>query len=142
MYDDKVTDAAANMASSAINATRSAMSTVLDALNGDIDAQPTIRPVVDLSDVQTGADAINGLFNSAQTMGVQSNLNAIGSRMNAMRQNGSNDDVVLAINKLRDKLDGLGNTYNTVNGVTYDDGSTVTDAVETLVRYKKIGRRV
>lgn len=142
MYDDKVTDAAANMASSAINATRSAMSTVLDALNGDIDAQPTIRPVVDLSDVQTGADAINGLFNSAQTMGVQSNLNAIGSRMNAMRQNGSNDDVVLAINKLRDKLDGLGNTYNTVNGVTYDDGSNVTDAVETLVRYAKIGRRV
>ena len=142
MLSSEVTGAVGSMASSAINTTRSAMTTVLDALNGDIDAQPTIRPVVDLSDVQTGADAINGLFNSAQTVGVQTNLRAIGSTMNAMSQNGKNDDVISAINKLRDKLDGVGNTYNTVNGITYDDGSNVTNAVETLVRYAKIGRRV
>ena len=142
MLGGEVTGAVDSMASSAINATRSAMTTVLDALNGDMDTQPTIRPVVDLSDVQTGADAINGLLNGAQTVGVQSNLRAIGSTMNAMSQNGKNDDVISAINKLRDKLDGVGNTYNTVNGVTYDDGSNVTDAVETLVRYARIGRRV
>jgi tape measure domain-containing protein len=142
MLAGEVTGAVSGMAFSAINTTRSAMSTVLDAMNTDMDTQPTIRPVVDLSDVQTGADAINGMLNGAQRIGVQSNLGAIGSTMNALRQNGNNDDIIYAINKLRDKLDGIGNTYNTVNGLTYDDGSNVTDAVETLVRYAKIGRRV
>ena len=142
MLDGEVTGAVKGMASSAINTTRTAMSKVLDAINTDMDAQPTIRPVVDLSDVQTGANAINGLFNTAQSVGVQANLNAIGYSMNAMRQNGKNYDVISAINKLNDKLDGVGNTYNTINGVTYDDGSNVTDAIETLVRYAKIGGRV
>ena len=138
----KSTDAAEGMATSAMNTTRTAMSKVLDAINTDMDAQPTIRPVVDLSDVQTGVNAINGLFNTTKSVGVQANLNAIGYSMNAMRQNGKNDDVISAINKLNDKLDGVGNTYNTINGVTYDDGSNVTDAIETLVRYAKIGGRV
>ena len=138
----KSTDAADGMATSAMNTTRTAMSKVLDAINTDMDAQPTIRPVVDLSDVQTGVNAINGLFNTTKFVGVQANLNAIGHSMNAMRQNGKNDDVISAINKLNDKLDGVGNTYNTINGVTYDDGSNVTDAIETLVRYAKIGGRV
>ena len=141
-YSDLSTKAASDMASSAINTTRTAMAKVLDAINTDMDAQPTIRPVVDLSNVQTGVNAINGLFNTAQSVGVQANLNAIGYSMNAMRQNGKNDDVISAINKLNDKLDGVGNTYNTINGVTYDDGSNVTDAIETLVRYAKIGGRV
>ena len=138
----KSTDAAEGMATSAMNTTRTAMSKVLDAINTDMDAQPTIRPVVDLSDVQTGVNAINGLFNTTKSVGVQANLNAIGYSMNAMRQNGKNDDVISAINKLNDKLDGVGNTYNTINGVTYDDGSNVADAIETLVRYAKIGGRV
>ena len=142
MLAGEVTGAVSGMAFSAINTTRSAMSTVLDAMSTDMDTQPTIRPVIDLSDVQTGADAINGLLNDTHRIGVQSNLGAIGSTMNALRQNGNNDDIIYAINKLRDKLDGIGNTYNTVNGLTYDDGSNVTDAVETLVRYAKIGRRV
>ena len=138
----KSTDAAEGMATSAMNTTRTAMSKVLDAINTGMDSQPTIRPVVDLSDVQTGVNAINGLFNTTKSVGVQANLNAIGYSMNAMRQNGKNDDVISAINKLNDKLDGVGNTYNTINGVTYDDGSNVTDAIETLVRYAKIGGRV
>ena len=142
MLAGEVTGAVSGMAFSAINTTRSAMSTVLDAMSTDMDTQPTIRPVIDLSDVQTGADAINGLLNDTHRIGVQSNLGAIGSTMNALRQNGNNDDIIYAINKLRDKLDGIGNTYNTVNGLTYDDSSNVTDAVETLVRYAKIGRRV
>ena len=142
MLAGEVTGAVSGMAFSAINTTRSAMSTVLDAMSTDMDTQPTIRPVIDLSDVQTGADAINGLLNDTHRIGIQSNLGAIGSTMNALRQNGNNDDIIYAINKLRDKLDGIGNTYNTVNGLTYDDGSNVTDAVETLVRYAKIGRRV
>ena len=139
---DAATSSAYNMANSVIENVQKAISIAGDLFSSNADVQPTIRPVVDLSNVQTGVNAINGLFNTAQSVRVQANLNAIGHSMNAMRQNGKNDDVISAINKLNDKLDGVGNTYNTINGVTYDDGSNVTDAIETLVRYAKIGGRV
>ena len=130
------------MASTAINTTRSAMSAVLDALNADMDAQPTIRPVVDLSDVRTGAAAVHGMFNGLQTVGVRSNLNAINATMNAKLQNGANDDIISAINKLNDGLENnRGDVYN-FGDFTYDDGAGINDAVQTLVRAARMGRRV
>ena len=126
----------------AVNAPRSAMTSILDSLNSDIDAQPTIRPVIDLTDVQTGANALNGMFNGVQTIGVRSNLNAINSAINAKLQNGSNDDVISAIDKLRGSLEtNRGDVYN-FGDFTYDDGDNISDAVRTLVRAAKMGRRV
>ena len=137
-----VYNASEDMGAKAVNATRSAMTNILNALNSDMDAQPTIRPVVDLTDIRTGANAINGMLNGAQTIGVRSNLNAINYAMNAKLQNGSNDDVISAINKLRDGLEtNRGDVYN-FGDFTYDDGDNISDAVRTLVRAAKMGRRV
>lgn len=139
---NKVNASVTEMASSAINSGKKAMAIVLDALNSDIDSQPTIRPVVDLTDVKTGASAISGMFNGVQTVGVRSNLGAISTTMNAKLQNGSNDDIISAINKLNDNLENnRGDTYHFGN-FTYDDGSNINDAVQTLVRAAIIGRRV
>lgn len=142
MLGGDVKQSVTDMASTAIKSTRSTMGTILDALSADMDAQPTIRPVVDLTDVRTGANAINGMLNGAQTIGVRSNLNAINYAMNAKLQNGSNDDVISAINKLRDGLEtNRGDVYN-FGDFTYDDGDNISDAVRTLVRAAKMGRRV
>ena len=142
MLGGEVEKSVTGMASSAINTTRSAMANVLDALNNDMDTQPRIRPVVDLSNVQTGVNAINGMFDGVQTVGISSSFNAINASMNRKLQNGTNDDVVSAINKLRVGLDNnRGDTYN-FGDFTYDSGSEVADAVGTLIRYARIGRRV
>lgn len=142
MFGGDIKDSIDGMASTAIKSTNSTMSIILDALSGDMNAQPTIRPVVDLSDVKTGAAAVNGMFDGIQTVGVRSNLNAINSTMNAKLQNGSNDDVISAINKLGTQLESSrGDTYN-FGDFTYDNGSEVADAIGTLIRYAKIGRRV
>ena len=142
MLGGEVEKSVTGMASSAINTTRSAMVNVLDALNNDMDTQPRIRPVVDLSNVQTGVNAINGMFDGVQTVGISSSFNAINASMNRKLQNGTNDDVVSAINKLRVGLDNnRGDTYN-FGDFTYDSGSEVADAVGTLIRYARIGRRV
>ena len=139
---DIATNSASNMASSVIGNVQNAISKAGDMLSANVDAQPTIKPIVDLSEVRRGANAISGIFGSGPSVGVMANVNAISSSMNSRSQNGNNSEVVSAINKLRDKLDGVGNTYNTINGVTYDDGSSIADAIETLVRYAKIGERV
>ena len=118
-----------------------AISKIKDAVNTDIDSQPTIRPVLDLSDVTSGASIISGLFDTP-SIGVKSNLSAISSMMSERNQNGVDTEIVSAINKLRNDLGNIkGNTYN-VNGITYDDGSNIANAVETLVRASVMERRM
>ena len=142
MFGNKVDNAVSGMASTAITSTRSAMTTVLDALNADMDAQPTIRPVIDLTDVKTGANAIGSLLNTENTVGVMTNIGAVSSIMNGRHQNGSESEVVSAINRLRKDLGNVGNTTYTVGNITYDDGSNVSEAVRSLVRAARTERRV
>jgi hypothetical protein len=116
-----------------------AISRVSEVIENGIDSQPTIRPVLDLSEVESGVGAIGSMLNSP-SVGVLSNIGAISSTIGTKNQN-DNSDVVSAINKLRNDLGNTGgDTYN-VNGVTYDDGSEVSDAVKSLVRAARVERR-
>ena len=104
-----------------------------------IDDEFTIRPVLDLSNVRSGAAAINGMF-GVPSLGVSANLNAISSGMRTYRQNGG-EDVISAIDRLGKNLGNTsGDTYN-INGITYDNGTEIQEAVSTLVRAARIERR-
>ena len=120
----------------------SAVARVSDLVESGIDSTPTIRPVLDLTDVKAGADSIGSMIGINPSIGVLSTVGSINSTMNQRSQNGVNDEVVSAINRLRKDLGNVGgNTYN-INGVTYDDGTNVSNAVEALVRAVKIEGRV
>jgi hypothetical protein len=137
-----VTNSSRNMSNVAVDNVRSSISRIASIISSDIDTQPTIRPVLDLSDVRSGANSLSNMFGADATVGVRANVGAISAMMNGRSQNGVNDEVVSAINKLRKDLANVGNTTYSINGVTYDDGSNVTDAVRTIVRAAKIERRV
>ena len=129
-----------SMTKSAINGTKDAISRIASIVTNDIDAQPTIRPVLDLSDVRSGANAIGNMLNGRTLSIATRNVGTINSMMK-YNQNGANSDVISAIEDLGRKLGNTnGNTYN-INGITYDDGSGVSDAIETLIRAAKIERR-
>ena len=102
------------------------------------DSSPTIRPVVDMTDIKKQANSISTLF-SDPLMSSTGNIRAIRTIVDN-RQNG-NDDIVSSINKLRKDLGNVGNTYNSINGITYDNGSEISEAVGTLVRAARIERR-
>lgn len=57
--------------------------------------------------------------------------------------NGVSDDIINAIDKLRKDIHDLdkGATY-TINGITYDDGSNINNAIQALIRAARIERRV
>lgn len=135
-YTDTAYSESYSMADQASKGLTSAISKVNDILNDGTTNQPMIRPVLDLSDVENEAGRISGLFNN---VGIGSNLNAISIGMRQNRQNG-NGEVVSAINKLGSNLGKSGDTYN-INGVTYDNGSEVQNAVEVLIRAANIERR-
>ena len=140
-FSSKVYDTAKSVGSDTIDGMSSAISKISELINGDMDMQPTIRPVVDLSDVQTGVGAIAAMMPTGGTIGISGGFNTIATMMNRSRQNGNNDEVISAINKLDKSLNGLSKpTYN-VGGITYDDGSAVSDAVQELIRAARIDRR-
>lgn len=139
-FTGRVKSASSAMANTAVDGTRNAIASIVDIIDSSVDTQPTIRPVLDLSDVEAGAGRLNGMFSMQPAVAAMANVGAI-STMMSNNQNGSGSDVVSAIKDLGRKITAMsGNSYN-VNGVTYDDGSNVGNAVGSLVRAIRMERR-
>lgn len=111
----------------------------------NIDSQPTIRPVIDMSAIEAGADDINKLFSTRQMVSVggvaNANVSSISSMMGATRISATNDDVVSAIDSLKKTITKSSGETNVINGITYDDGSNITNAVKSIIRAAKVERR-
>lgn len=130
-----------SMSNDAIGSASKVLSNVTAALTDDVNTQPTIRPIVDLSNVENSSDAISNMLAMDPTVSAFSNVHSISAMMNR-NQNGANDDVVSAIKDLGKTIGkASGDTYQ-INGITYDSGSEVSDAIQTLIRASIIeGRR-
>lgn len=135
----RVANSAASLADSAISNVRDSISKIANAVNDNIDAQPTIRPVLDLSNVEAGARSLNGMLDGSQ---LSASLSGDMSRSIGTIQNGNNNGELLsAIKDLQGNVGNSGDTYQ-INGITYDDGSAISSAVQTLIRAAKIERRM
>ena len=140
-YETKSYKSASSMAESAKLGLSRAISKIKTIIDNGIDSQPTIRPVLDLTDISSGTNSINDMLSLTPSIGVMSNISSINSMMNS-RKAGVNDDVISAIEDLGRKIGNTsGNTY-TINGITYDDGSDISDAIKSLVRAARIERRI
>ena len=134
-----VANSAASLADSAISNVRNSISKIANAVSDNIDAQPTIRPVLDLSNVEAGARSLNGMLDGSQ---LSASLSGDMSRSIGTIQNGNNNGELLsAIKDLQGNVGNSGDTYQ-INGITYDDGSAISSAVQTLIRAAKIERRM
>ena len=130
-----------DMSNDVIDSASKVLSNVTAALTDDVNTQPMIRPIVDLSNVESSSDAISNMLAMDPTVSAFSNVHSISAMMNR-NQNGVNDDVVSAIKDLGKTIGkASGDTYQ-INGITYDSGSEVSDAIQTLIRASIIeGRR-
>lgn len=137
-----VRNSTSSMTKTAVSGAEIAMSRIGSVLDSDMDIQPTIRPVLDLSDIKSGAGYVNSLFKDGSTIGISANMDRLSVMMNRNDQNTGNYEIVSAINKLRADLGKLERPSYNINGITYDDGSNITEAVETLIRAARVGRRM
>ena len=137
----KSSEASTEFVKSALLGVSDAISKAKDLVENGIDAQPTIRPVLDLSDITENASKITSLFDMNPSVGVLANVGAISNGMNSGQNGKTNEDVISAINGLKDNLPKKpGDTY-TIGSITYDDGSEVSNAIKTLVRAARVERR-
>ena len=126
-----------NLARQSMDGMGKAMNQISDVITNGIDPNPTIRPVVDLSNIQNGVGAINGMFNDTAL----GNLGGISASINRKIQNGSNANVIDAIKDLKRAVSNMSGDNYSINGVTYDDGSNIADAIRTIAHAAKIERR-
>lgn len=130
-----------SMSNNAIDSASKVLSNINAVLTDDVNTQPTIRPIVDLSNVENSSDAISSMLAMDPTVSAFSNVHSISAMMNR-NQNGANNDVVSAIKDLGKTIGKTsGDTYQ-INGITYDSGSEVSEAIQTLIHASIIeGRR-
>lgn len=137
-YGTKVYNAGYDMAGEAKSGLSDAIRKVANVIDSGIDTQPTIRPVLDLSDITSGAGAISSMLDMTPSIRALGNIGTV----SPINQNGAESEIVSAIDKLRKDLGSVGNTTYQVNGITYDDGSNISDAVKSLVRAARVERRI
>ena len=77
-YTDKSYDAGASVAKSAKEGLRNAVSKIGDFIENGIDSQPTIRPLLDLSDVTEGAGRLSALLSRNQAMKISAGMDREG----------------------------------------------------------------
>lgn len=141
-YASQAKDSSKLMARSAVDGASYALTALTDMINGDIDMSPTIRPVVDMSSVNASARDMNQLLGGNINLGLSAQLNAINSRMRSRNQNSGNADVISAIAGLRKEISGISKPTYQIDGITYDDNSSISSAIETLVDAVITERRI
>ena len=114
---------------SATNIAATAMDALIQGMDDDL--TPTITPVLDMSDIRSGAKEINGIFDSAQsTIGISANLSSQSSIMqdviSALESNSKSDysSILIGMNDLRKDLAAYTNQLANLQ-VVMDSGTLV-----------------
>ena len=132
---DKVDDAVTAMTQNAVDIAASAAQSMEDALNEDWDYTPTIRPVVDLTEVWDSAEDVNSAFVGETPMELDSSLTArlakdadreyrIQNGTGTDARTGRDAELLNAVSRLGDHMDAVGESIRGMK-VVMDGRKTV-----------------
>ena len=74
-YEDKAYDVSSDMATAAKTGLGNAISKIKDFITNGIDAEPTIRPVLDLSNVESRIGKLNTMLSRTQALSISASMN-------------------------------------------------------------------
>ncbi len=131
-----VTQSATYMSKDALRALSTAVSMANDMTNDLAPVSPVITPSVNLSALKQGLNTMDSMLSANKAQTIAASVSTTAAQV-------TNADIVSAINNLQKANNNQngGDTYN-INGITYDDGTNVSSAVQTLIRAAKIERRI
>ena len=135
-----VTQAIANIGNTANSTLTSIASALEQSIQEDIGDGITITPVLDLSNVQNGVSQMHTMFNGFGEISTISRAEGANFMMNSSRRSSINDMIDAFQTYAEHSSEVSSNTYN-INGITYDDGTNIANAVQTLITAARIERR-
>ena len=92
-FSGVVETASAGVGYSAMSALKESITNISDIINNDIDISPTIRPVLDMSDIKSGGLLIDKMFNRTQGLNVASVTNKLPNINSQTSTSGINNPV-------------------------------------------------
>lgn len=116
-----------DMANTSIDTMTETLAAVSDIFGSDLDVDPTIRPVMDLTGITDGVNSMNRMLSIDKTIGLSSDVNRNTNAAIAANQNGlniNNGDVVRSIGLLREDLSTLKEKVGNLQ-VVMDTGALV-----------------
>ena len=119
----------------AIKSMAGVMSRIGDSINTDIDVNPTITPVIDLTEVQNGITRMNSMING-RTVSMSASIDSAVDRTSSL--SGSSDassSIVDAINRLRTDISNMKTTENNLNfnGTVFNDDDRINSLMVSLL---------
>ena len=137
-----VSVAASSIGDSATGGLNRAVKDLNSMLTSELNDAPVIRPVLDLSEIQNGAGNITSMLSAVNVGDPFGRFDAINGSVELRRNRTSLDDVVTALGSVEQSTSNIrgGDTYN-INGITYDDGTNVSEAVGLLIHAAMVERR-
>jgi len=132
-YADVSYKSGETMTNASLQAAEEGMSKLAAIIDSDIEYQPVVRPIMDLSDIKNGANTLNALLNSQNVGGATFNMAQSARRLSSGIQNGSSPDVVDAISKLRTAVESMSSNTVNLNGLTVNDNAAIVSDVEQLL---------
>ena len=142
-YAANVAGTAGTVAGNVVDSFSKPLSALNNIIDADVNTNPVITPVLDLSNVRANTRRLNDMIPGSGDIALSTDAaNIMTSSMGTVQNGVTNSDIVSAIKDLKDNMPTTGNTSYNINGITYDDGSNIVNAVETLVRAARIERRI
>ena len=148
-YAGLVADASANVGETAVDSMSKAISGIADRLDSEMETDPTIRPVLDLSDITDGVSQIDDMLYSQRSMQLASSIDIGNSSNNGIIQNATKsmtEGLADEFDNLRSDVADLANAISNMK-IVMDTGTVVgalvTDMDEALGnRAVMVGRSV
>lgn len=124
--------------SNTLSGLQSATGDIVNAMSLSTEFQPTIRPILDLSDITSGGKRINSIFDG---FNISTSFRLAATSNSMFNANRSNTISPLDILK---NVSGTPKTVNNyeINGISYDDGSTVANAILQLINAVRVEERM
>lgn len=128
-----VYDEAANMGFNSLDGIKNSLQTMSKYIDADIDVDPTIRPVLDLTDIQNGITTMNGMFNRADEsltvgFGDSTYANGLVGSLLASRNTG------FGSSGMSDALNASAKTVNVTVNLQYDASADANDLARGFAR--------
>lgn len=127
--------------SSGVNMLISSIAKICDMIQNDVDAQPTIRPVMDLTEIQNGvklANSVTAGLNGAYVTGSYNMASDTAYRANlrqAELNNASNVSVASEVGRiLGEVVASNGTTFNNTFNITGDDPEEIAEEVSRIIQ--------
>lgn len=148
-YSGLVADASANVGETAVDSMSKAISGIAERLDSEMDSDPTIKPVLDLSDVTDGVSQIDDMLYSQRSLQLAKSIDIGNSSNNGIIQNATKsvtEGLTYEFENLRSDVADLANAITRMK-IVMDTGTVVgalvTDMDEALGnRAVMVGRSV